>query len=160
MTQYYGSATAPEFESPEDTANQLEVMHEVALRFNLIATPTPKCAAMDFYFERPNQPNVLHPAEIRCRTNSSWKYATFLINHSKWKIGMSDAKARGSHFFIFIRFKDGLYYTDETHKTDTGTRHVAEGGRTTTHRGVSSDRGPCIFIPIKEMTLIRRKKKC
>jgi hypothetical protein len=151
LTDYYDSKPAPQFESPEDTANQLAVMNEVVRLFNLIATPTPPCADMDFYFERPIQPNVLHPAEIRCRTNSSWRYPTFMINHSKWLIGKAEAAKRGSHFFIFIRFKDGLFFTDETDKTDTGTRFVQEGGRTTTHRGVASDRGMVIHIPIKEL---------
>jgi hypothetical protein len=155
MTEYYGSASAPQFESPEDTANQLAVMNEVARIFNIKATPTPPCAAMDFYFERSNQPNILHPAEIRCRTNSIWKYPTFFINHSKWLIGKAEAEKRGSHFFIFIRFKDGLFFTDETDKTDTGTRFVAEGGRTATHRGVESDRSQVIHIPNKELIKIK-----
>jgi hypothetical protein len=139
------------YETDLNRVQQQGVIDRVKTLWDGIFIPTPASDLhhIDFYYIR----NYIHVCEIKCRNNHSFKYPTFFISHTKWKKGKELAAALGSksHFFLLIQFLDGIFVSDETNKTDEGTRFVKSGGRK--DRGSrGNDIEMMIHIPIKEMT--------
>jgi hypothetical protein len=105
---------------------------------------------MDFYIINPDKPELKHPVEVKCRTTRKDQYRTFYVSHKKWLAGKAEAAERGSRFYLVIQFSDGIYFSNETDKTDTGTRYTEVNGRRD-RSNAANDIEVVIHIPHSEL---------
>lgn len=119
---------------------------------------TKDLAAMDFYIINPKDPDRKHPVEVKCRTTRKDRYPTFYVSHKKWLAGKQEAAERGTRFYLVIQFADGIYYSNETDKIDSGTRYTEVNGRRD-RPTAANDIETVIHIPHNELQPMPVRKK-
>lgn len=92
--------------------------------------------------------------EVKCRTNPSALYPTYMLSAAKWSKGRTLALNAGVPFIVIVRFTDGIFYF--TAKAgDPMPLEVKLGGRA--DRGDRFDQEPVIHIPMTKFTALREE---
>ena len=86
--------------------------------------------------------------EYRRRSNASSTYKTLILDVYKWNAIRVMAQQLNIPFIFAVEFNDGLFFINETNTV----RKVKHCERTEENFREETDSGPCIQIPIKEMT--------
>lgn len=129
------------YETEEDKSNEASVREYVAARMELLAKETDALEDVDAHFFKYNSRVAI--VEIKCRTNASTTYKTYLISHSKLARGWMLSQIHHCAFYLIVKFTDKIMMTQIRQRYET-----IIGGRT--DRGDAKDMEKCALIPMAE----------
>jgi hypothetical protein len=145
----------PIYETDKDRTNEHKVMSHVAkLLKSEFGKNEGDFARIDYWLQNPKS-GKRYFVEVKCRTTRKDQYPTYFISLDKWRVGKELAKQNNTKFVLFVKFSDGIYYTDETDKGNCGTRFLKVGGRY--DRGGVNDIEVMIHIPHGELIQVKEK---
>lgn len=132
----------PRYEAPEDRENELAAIGHLCREWNCGAQKLPVSYCVDFALVRNGR--IFAWAEVKCRTNPSNHYPTYMIALNKIIAARRLVEGSVGFFILVVQFTDGLF-----HWRDYGNRLAIQfGGRE--DRGDWQDKEPVAMIPMSE----------
>jgi hypothetical protein len=121
----------PTYESAADRLNEIDVAERICEAQPLTYHKLPKAYSADFVFFHVDRPVVV--AEVKCRTNESTTYPTYMLSVLKRHNVRALAQEIGAKPVLIVRFTDRILQIDLGAEPDS----IEIGGRT--DRGDAQD---------------------
>jgi hypothetical protein len=133
-----------EIETSSDRLNEVNILQYLSSKYNIDYKQSDQYCRYDATLAK-NEKSVAI-VEIKCRSNNHNTFPTYFISYDKWKICKQIAQKNKVKFLILVRFKNGLFFLDETNTTLSNERFVT---RVKTNTRGSLEQDEVINIPVK-----------
>lgn len=130
----------PTYESPTDLSNEQAVADLMAHRWRAEPVKLPIQFRVDYALFRNGW--IAAWAEVKCRSNASDRYDTYMLSLAKVQAGNRLAAAHGVPFLLVVRWTDAIGWVQPT------AGDVRIGGRR--DRGDAQDIEQVVHIPITD----------
>lgn len=142
------------FESEEDRRNEAYVAEQIGLKWGVELKKNPNTPEIDYSICGNKRTlkgmvvlDVLGMAEIKCRTNSSHFYDTYMISAKKWSECRNMALGIRLPVYLFVEFADRIMYIKCTKKITEKCDKVWLGRNVKKRDDL--DEESCIMIPME-----------